>query len=87
MKLVDLLLKPNEFIPFFSIAGNREACDRKFDTQLRLDCSCDDGVISEDFLDLIRIGRFALYANSCGSIIRELGATKMEPIGRLAYQN
>ena len=86
MEASDLFLKRNELIPFLGIAGNRQTGDRKFNASLMLDGDCDDGVVSEDFLDLVGIGRFAPDADSCSQIIRELGTAKAEGVGRLIHQ-
>jgi hypothetical protein len=86
MKAADLLLKRNEQIPFFSIAGNGDAGDGEFDSPSGFDAGCDDGVVSEDFLDLIQVGRFAPNADACGQVMGKAGAAKTEGIGRLRHQ-
>ena len=86
MKAADLFLKRNELIPFLGISGNCDTSDRKLKTPLRFDGSSDDGVVPEDLLDLVGIGRFAPDADSCSQIIRELGTAKTEGVGRLSHQ-
>lgn len=86
MKAADLLIEQNELIPFLGVARNRKAGHRKFKSPLRFDCSRDNGIVSEDLLRLVRIGRFAPDPNACGPIVRELRTSKVEGIGRFSHQ-
>jgi len=86
MKAMDLLIKRNKLMPFFSIAGNRETGDGKLKTPLGFNSGGDDGIVSENLFDLVGIGRLASNANTCSSIVGKLWATKAECIGSFAYQ-
>ena len=81
MELADLFLQGNEGIPFLGIAGDGDAADGKFDAQMRFDGSGNDGVVAEDLLGLVRVGRIAAYADAGVSIVREFGTTEMDRIG------
>jgi hypothetical protein len=86
MKAADLLIKRNELMAFFSIAGNRETCDRKLKTPLGFDGRCDDGVVSENLFDLVGIGRLAPDADTGSAVKGEFGTAEAECIGCFAYQ-
>jgi len=86
MKPENLLLKRNELVPFFGIAGNRKAGDRKLKTPLRFNGGGNDGVVSKDLLGLVRIGRLAPHANAGISIIGQSGTTESKSIGSFPDQ-
>lgn len=82
MKAADLFLQRDELIPFLGVAGNGDAGDGKFDAQFRLDRGRDDGVIAEDFFDLVGVGGLAAHADAGVSVVRKLGTAETERIGR-----
>ena len=86
MKSEDLFLKRDELISFLGVTGNGDAGNRKFEPPLRFNGRCDDGIVAKDFFDLIGIGGFTADADASVAVVRELGAAKVEGIGRLANQ-
>jgi len=86
MKAADLLLKRDKLIALLGIAGDGDAGNRGLDAPLRFDGGCDDGIVTEDLLNLVRIGRFAPNADACGQVMGKAGAAKTEGIGRLRHQ-
>lgn len=86
MKPENLLLKRNELILFFGIAGDCKADDRKLKAPLGLNGRGNNGIVSEDLLGLIGIGSFTPDTDSGCSVIGQPGTPEIECIGRLAYQ-
>jgi hypothetical protein len=79
-----MFLERDEGISFLGIAGNGDAADGKFDSQLRFDGCGDNGVVAEDLLGLVGVGGHAADADAGVSIVREFGTAKAERIGRLS---
>jgi hypothetical protein len=69
MKLENLLMKSNELLSFFGIAGNRDAGDREFKCPLGFNRGGNDGIIAKDLFDFIGIGSFAANADVCDLIM------------------
>jgi len=66
--------------PSWAFAGNGDAADGKFDSQLRFDGSGNDGVVAEDLFGLVRVGGHAADADAGVSVIRELGTAETDQI-------
>ncbi len=81
MESSDLLLERDEGISFLGIAGNGDAADGKFDSQLRFDGCGNDGVVAEDLLGLVGVGGHAADADAGVSIVREFGTAETDRIG------
>ena len=80
MESSDLFLERDEGISFLGIAGDGDAGDGKFDSQLRFDGCGNDGVVAEDLLGLIGIGGHAADADAGVSVVREFGAAETDRI-------
>jgi hypothetical protein len=86
MKPENLLLKGNELISFFGIAGNRNAGNRKLKSPLGFNGGGDNSIVAEDFLSFVWIRRFASDADTRSSVIGKFGTAEAESIGSFAYQ-
>ena len=81
MESSDLFLERDEGISFLGVAGNGDAADGKFDSQMRFDGCGNDGVVAEDLFGLVRVGGHAADADAGVSIVREFGTAETGRIG------
>jgi len=83
MKALDLFLQGDELVSFLGIGGNGDACDGKFNAALGFDGCGDDGVVAEDFLDLVGVGGHAANTDAGVTIVGEFRAAETERVGRI----
>jgi hypothetical protein len=87
MEATDLLLLGNDLTLApqhpcttapIGIAGDGDAGNRGLDAPLRFDGGCDDGIVTEDLLNLVRIGGFAADADAGVSIVWKFWAAQAQ---------
>ncbi len=86
MKPENLLLKRDELIAFFGIAGNGKTSDREFKAPQGLNGGSNHGIVSENLFSLIGIGRLASNTYSGRLIIGKPGTTESKSIGIIINQ-